>query len=215
MFRIKREGVKWVALTLVAVGVLFWSVAPRVSAVPPQTYEDLRIFTDAVSIIQKNYAEEVESKDLVYSAVKGVLQGLDPHSTFMNPDDYKEMQVGTRGRFGGIGIEIGIRDRVLTVIAPIEDTPADKAGIKAGDKIVKIEEKFTKDMTLLDAVKLMRGKKGTDVTISIMREGFDLPKPFTLTRDIIKIKSVKFKVLEEGFGYLRIAQFQEKTSSEV
>ena len=215
MFRIKREGVKWVALTLVAVGVLFWSVAPRVSAVPPQTYEDLRIFTDAVSIIQKNYAEEVESKDLVYSAVKGVLQGLDPHSTFMNPDDFKEMQVGTRGRFGGIGIEIGIRDRVLTVIAPIEDTPADKAGIKAGDKIVKIEEKFTKDMTLLDAVKLMRGKKGTDVTISIMREGFDLPKPFTLTRDIIKVKSVKFKVLEEGFGYLRIAQFQEKTSSEV
>ncbi|MFQ5329298.1 MAG: S41 family peptidase [Thermodesulfobacteriota bacterium] len=215
MFKIKREGVKWVALTLVAVGVLFWSVAPRVSAVPPQTYEDLRIFTDAVSIIERNYAEEVEPKELVYSAVKGVLQGLDPHSTFMTPDDYKEMQVGTRGRFGGIGIEIGIRDRILTVISPIEDTPADKAGIKAGDKIVKIEEKYTKDMTLLDAVKLMRGKKGTDVTISIMREGFEKPKPFTLTRAIIKIKSVKFKVLEEGFGYLRIAQFQEKTSSDV
>ncbi|MFQ5586933.1 MAG: S41 family peptidase, partial [Thermodesulfobacteriota bacterium] len=163
----------------------------------------------------KNYAEEVESKELVYSAVKGMLQGLDPHSTFMTPDDYKEMQVGTRGRFGGIGIEIGIRDGVLTVIAPIEDTPAYKAGIKAGDKIVKIEDKFTKDMTLLDAVKLMRGRKGTDVTISIMREGFDVPKPFTLTRDIIKIKSVKSRVLEEGFGYLRIAQFQEKTANEV
>jgi len=215
MFRIKREGVKWVALTLVAVGVLFWSVAPKVSAVPPQSYEDLRIFTDALSIIQRNYAEEVESKDLVYSAVKGVLQGLDPHSTFMTPDDYKEMQVGTRGRFGGIGIEIGIRDRILTVISPIEDTPADRAGIKAGDKIVKIEKKYTKDMTLLDAVKLMRGKKGTDVTISIMREGFEKPKPFTLTRAIIKIKSVKYRLLEEGFGYLRIAQFQEKTASDV
>jgi carboxyl-terminal processing protease len=215
MFGYKKNMVRWIALVVGAVGVLFWAISPIGSTVPPQTYEKLRIFTDVVSIVQKNYAEEIESKEIIYNAIKGMLKGLDPHSSFMTPEDYKEMQVETRGVFGGIGIEIGMRDDILTVIAPIEETPAFRAGIKAGDKIIKIEDKFTKGMTLLDAVKLMRGKRGTEVTISIMRKGLKNLKPYTITRDIIKIKSVKFRELEEGFGYIRIAQFQEKTTSEV
>ncbi len=215
MFRYKRNMVRWIALVVGTVGVLFWAISPIGSTVPPQTYEKLKIFTDVVSIVQRNYAEDVESEEIIYSAIRGMLQGLDPHSSFMTPENYKEMQVETRGSFGGIGIEIGIRDEMLTVIAPLEDTPAFRAGIKAGDKIIKIEDKFTKGMTLFDAVKLMRGKRGTDITISIMRKGFKNPQPYTITRDVIKIKSVKFRELEDGFGYIRIAQFKEKTSSEV
>ena len=192
-----------------------WGMSRRVSAVQPEAYESLRIFTDVISIVQKNYAEEVEIKDLIYSAIKGMLRGLDPHSAFLTPEDYKEMQIDTKGAFGGVGIEIGIRDGMLTVIAPIEDTPAYRAGLKAGDKIVKINDTPTKDMGLNDAVKLIRGPEGTPVTLWIMREGFTEPKPFEIVRAIIKVKSVKYRVLEEGFGYVRITQFQEKTSSEL
>jgi carboxyl-terminal processing protease len=144
-----------------------------------------------------------------------MLRGLDPHSSYMTREQYEDMRVDTKGAFGGIGIEIGMRDNVLTVIAPIEDTPAFRAGIEAGDRIIKIEEKPTKDMTLTDAVKLMRGVTGTNVTIWIMRDGFDELKPFELTRAIIKIKSVKSKMLEEGYAYIRITQFQENTSVEL
>ena len=207
------KGRRLIMLLGIAAGIsiFIWGISYRVSAVPMKAYENLRIFTDVLSIIQDNYAEEVEPKNLIYGAVKGMLQGLDPHSSFMAPDEYKEMQVDTKGSFGGIGIEIGTRDGMLTVIAPIEDTPAFKAGIKAGDRIVKIGDKYTKDMSINDAVKLMRGPKGTKVTIWISREGWKDPQEFALTRDIIAIKSVKYKVLEDGFGYLRIAQFQEKT----
>lgn len=207
------KGRRLIMLLGIAAGIsiFIWGISYRVSAVPMKAYENLRIFTDVLSIIQDNYAEEVEPKNLIYGAVKGMLQGLDPHSSFMAPDEYKEMQVETKGSFGGIGIEIGTRDGMLTVIAPIEDTPAFKAGIKAGDRIVKIGDKYTKDMSINDAVKLMRGPKGTKVTIWISREGWKDPQEFTLTRDIIAIKSVKYKVLEDGFGYVRLAQFQEKT----
>lgn len=192
-----------------------WGLSQRVVAVPNNTYESLKIFTDVLGIVQENYAENVDTKELVYNGVKGMLKGLDPHSSFMTPDEYAEMQIDTKGSFGGIGIEIGQKDSILTVVAPIEDTPAFKAGILAGDKIVKIGEKSTKDMALSEAVNLMRGPKDTPVTISIFREGFADPKPFTLNRAIIKVKSIKSKMLEDGFGYVKIVQFQENTGDDL
>ena len=214
----KRKVGIWAAVAVVTAVVLsvpFWGLTQRVGAVSDDEYQSLKIFTDVVGIIQEHHTEDVVVTDLVYSAVKGMLKGLDPHSSFLTPEDYKEMQVDTRGAFGGIGIEIGMRDSILTVISPIEDTPAEKAGIKAKDQIVKIEDTLTKDLSLTESVKLMRGPKGTDVTLHIMRKGFDKPKPFIITRAIIKIKSVKSRVLEEGFGYVRITQFQEKTTGDL
>jgi len=178
-------------------------------------YESIKIFTEALSIVKKNYVEETKTKDLVYGAIKGMINSLDPHSGFMNPEAYKEMQVDTKGEFGGLGIQIGIKDNILTVIAPIEDTPAFKAGIKAGDRIVKINDEITKDMGLLDAVNKMRGPKGTPVKITILREGWKESKEFTIIREIIKIKSVKYKMIEEGIGYIKLTQFQEQTASDL
>lgn len=192
-----------------------WGMYQRVGALPSSTYENLKLFTDVLGIIQDNYAEPVDTKELIYNGVKGMLKGLDPHSSFLTPEEYTEMQVDTKGSFGGIGIEIGMRDNVLTVITPIEDTPAFKAGILAGDKIVKIGEKHTRDMPMNEAVNLMRGPKDTPVTIYIMREGLEQPKSFTINRAIIKVKSVKFKTLEEGYAYVRIAQFQENTTEDL
>jgi carboxyl-terminal processing protease len=178
-------------------------------------YEELKIFSEALSIVKKNYVEEVKPKDIIYGAIKGMVGSLDPHSAFMTPEQYKEMQVDTKGEFGGLGIQIGIKDGMLTVIAPIEDTPAYRAGIKAGDKIIKINNEFTKDMNLQDAVSKMRGAPSTSVKITILREGWKETKDFTIVREIIKIKSIKFKELEEGIGYIKINQFQEQTSSDL
>jgi carboxyl-terminal processing protease len=178
-------------------------------------YESIELFTDVLSIVKKSYVEEVDTKKLVYGAINGMLSSLDPHSSFMPPDTYKEMKIDTKGAFGGLGIEITVKDGILTVISPIEDTPAFKAGIKAGDQILKIDDKFTKDLTITDAVKRMRGVKGTKVTLTIMREGFEKTKEFVLERDIIQVKSVKSKVLDDGFGYVRISQFQEKTDDDL
>jgi len=168
-----------------------------------------------MAIVKKSYVEEVDTKKLIYGAINGMLTALDPHSSFMPPDTYKELKLDTKGEFGGLGIEISIKDGILTVISPIEDTPAYRAGMKAGDQILKIDDKFTKDLTIMEAVKRMRGVKGTKVTLTIMREGFDKPKEFPLTRDIIQVKSVKFKMLDDGYGYVRIAQFQEKTADDL
>lgn len=178
-------------------------------------YEELKTFTEVLAIVKRNYVEEVKPKDLIYGAIKGMLNSLDPHSGFMPPEAYKEMQVETKGEFGGIGIQIGIKEGFLTVIAPIEDTPAYKAGIKAGDKITKINKENTRDMTIQDAVTKMRGTPKTSVTISILREGWTDSKDFTIVRDIIKIKSVKVKMLEDGIGYIKISQFQEQTASDL
>src|SRR6185369_22362 len=178
-------------------------------------YESIELFTDVIAIVKKSYVEEVDTKKLIYGAINGMLSSLDPHSSFMPPEMYKEMKIETKGSFGGLGIEISVKDGILTVISPIEDTPAYRAGIKSGDQILKIDEKFTKDLTIMDAVKRMRGGKGTKVTLTIMREGFDKPKEFPLVRDIIQVKSVKFKSLDEGYGYVRIAQFQEKTDDDL
>ncbi len=179
------------------------------------TYQKLQIFSDVLERLKQSYVEEVDSEELVYGAIQGMLETLDPHSNFLPPDIYKELQVETKGSFGGLGIEITLRDRILTIVSPIEDTPAYRAGLEAGDKIIKINDESTKNMTLFEAVKLLRGKKGTDVTITIVREGLAEPKDFTLTRDVIKLQSVKSKLMDEHYGYIRITQFQENTAREL
>ena len=178
-------------------------------------YESIELFTDVMAIVKKSYVEEVDTKKLIYGAINGMLASLDPHSSFMPPESYKEMKIDTKGAFGGLGIEISIKDGILTVISPIEDTPAFKAGIKAGDQIFKIDDKFTKDLNINEAVKRMRGQKGTKVILTIMREGFDKPQEFPLIRDIIQVKSVRSNLLEDGYAYVRIAQFQEKTDEDL
>src|SRR5262245_16398980 len=181
----------------------------------PNAYEPLKLFTEVLSIIQSQYVDEVPPKDLIYSAIKGTLRGLDPHSSFLDPEMYKEMQVETSGSFGGLGIEITLKDDILTVVAPIEGTPAYRAGIHPGDRIIKIEGLTTKDMQLTDAVKRMRGKPGTKITISIVREGWTEPKDFEITREQIRVQSVKTMELEPGIEYIRLRQFQEQTASDL
>jgi len=185
--------------------------ARRVGADIESAYGKLKVLADVFSIVERNYVEPVKANNLINGAINGMLETLDPHSNYMAPEMYKEMQTETRGSFGGIGFEITIRDKVLTVVAPIEDTPASRAGIQSGDMILRIDGKSTKDMTLMDAVKLMRGPQGTPVTITVMRQGFTEPKDFTLTRAIIPIRSVRFKTLETGYGYIKVAQFIERT----
>src|SRR3990172_2121919 len=180
-----------------------------------ESYEELRVFAETLSLVQKNYVEETKTKDLVYGAIKGMLSELDPHTNFMEPVAYKEMQVDTKGEFGGLGIQISVKDKKLVVIAPIEDTPAWDAGIKAGDHIFKIDNELTRDLTLTTAVEKMRGLKWTKVVLTIMREGEKDPLEFTITRDIIKIKSIKHKVIEGDIGYVRITQFQERTGEDL
>ncbi len=201
---------------ILAVGLIIGgSRLHRVRADIDSTYEKLKILADVLAIVERNYVEPVKVNNLIHGAINGMLETLDPHSSFMTPEVYKEMQTETRGSFGGIGFEITIRDKVLTVVAPIEDTPAHRAGIQSGDQILRINGKSTKGMSLMDAVKLMRGPEGTQVTITIMRSGFTEPKDITLTRAIIPIRSVRYKMLEEGFGYIKINQFIEKTHADM
>ena len=180
-----------------------------------ESYENLRVFAEALSLVEKNYVDDIKTKDLVYGAIKGMLSELDPHTNFMAPESYKEMQVDTKGEFGGLGIQISMKDKKLVVIAPIEDTPAWDAGIKAGDYIFKIDDNPTKDLSLEDAVHKMRGLKGTRVMLTIVREGEKEPLEFTIIRDIIKIQSIKHKVIEGEIGYVRITQFQERTGEDL
>jgi carboxyl-terminal processing protease len=179
------------------------------------TYEQLKLFTDVLSIIQNQYVDETEPREVIYGAVRGMLRSLDPHSSFMDPESYREMQVETSGSFGGLGIEITIRDDMLTVVAPIDGTPAWRAGIQPGDRIVKIEGLVTKDLSLADAVKKMRGPKGTKVTITVMREGTKEPFDVQLTREVIQVQSIKSQELEPGIAYVRIRQFQERTAADM
>ncbi len=179
-----------------------------------EIYEYLKTFSDVIDLVKKNYVDDVKDKDIVYSAIKGILESLDPHSSFMTPDMYKDMQTETKGEFGGIGIEITVKDGFPTVITPIEDTPAFKAGVKAGDHIIRIDGKPTKNLSLIDIVKMIRGTKGKPVTLTIMRDGFTAPQEYKVVRDIIVVKSVKFRIIEDNYGYIRITQFQEKTSKD-
>src|ERR671914_2335920 len=189
-----------VSLSILLVGIALGFVlagqwVPNVSAVPRQDYETLETFTNILSIVKKNYVEDVETKNLVNGAINGMLTSLDPHSAYLTPDLYKELQMDTQGRFGGLGIEITIRGGILTVVSPIEDTPAAKAGVKPGDQIFKIEDEFTKDMTLVDAVKKMRGLKGTKINLTIKREGTNDLIEVGLVRDIIRVQSVRSRSL--------------------
>ena len=184
-------------------------------AAPDDKYKALDTFSQALGIVESAYVEQTEQKNVIYGAIKGMLQELDPHSTFYTPEEYKSFQIGTKGSFGGLGITIGMRDNALTVISPIEDTPAYKAGIKAGDTIIMIENEPTSGMNLEDAVSRMRGEPGTKVKITIMRKNEPQPIDFTIERAIIKLKSVKFAMSEGGIGYIRLTQFQEESSSEV
>jgi carboxyl-terminal processing protease len=179
------------------------------------TYEQLRLFTEVLSIVQNQYVDETAPKELIYSAIKGTLRGLDPHSSFLDPESYREMQVETSGSFGGLGIEITLRDDILTVVSPIDGTPAYRAGLQAGDRIVKIDGLATKDMQLADAVKKMRGKPGTKVTISIVREGWTEPKDFEIQREQIRVHSVRTHDLGGGIGYVKLRQFQEQTAHDL
>jgi carboxyl-terminal processing protease len=213
--RIGNFKIVLVIFTVFLIGVLIGSgQSQKVSALSNGMYEDLKVFTDVLGLIQKDYVEETKPKDLVYGAIKGMLETLDPHSAFMPPNMYKEMQEETKGRFEGLGIEITIKEGILTVVSPIEETPAYKAGILAGDQIVKIDGESTKNFTLMDSVKRMRGPRGTKVTITIMREGFTKPRDFTLVRDVIPVRSVRHELLEKNYGYIRLSQFQEKTDGE-
>jgi len=213
MFKRKLTAVLLLTMLLggLAVGWLHGPSPARAETV----YAELQLFTDVLSIVRRSYVEEVSVKDLVYGAIDGMLASLDPHSGFMPPEVFKEMKIDTRGEFGGLGIEITIKDEVLTIVAPIEDTPAFRAELAAGDRILKIAEQFTRGMEIMEAVRLMRGAPGTEVTITVMREGFERPREFTLKREVIKIKSVKARTLEDGFGYLRITQFQERTGADL
>ena len=187
----------------------------QVSAVDRNTYKSLKIFNEVLDMVEKNYVEDIQPKTLIQGAINGMLRSLDPHSTFMTADMYRELEVETRGSFGGIGIEITILKDVLTVVSPIEDTPAFHAGIKAGDQIIKIDGVSTKDINIMEAVKKLRGPKDTKVTLTILRENIPLPKDIVITRTDIKIKSVKSRIVDDHIGYLRIASFQEKTAEEV
>ncbi len=186
-----------------------------VSAVDRSTYEDLEAFSNVLAIVRKNYVEETETQALIEGAINGMLGALDPHSAYLTPDSYKELQVDTEGSFGGLGIEITIRDGILTVVSPIEDTPAYRAGVQAGDQIIKINDELTKDMSLIQAVKKMRGKQGTEITISVRREGVPRLIDVPLIREVIKIRSVKSKTLEDGYAYIRVTQFQDRTSHDL
>jgi len=187
----------------------------KVAAVSSDPYAGLESFTSVLAIVQRNYVEEVATQKLVDGAINGMLNALDPHSSYLTPESYRELQVDTEGSFGGLGIEITLRDGLLTVVAPIEDTPAYRAGVKAGDQIIKIESELTKDMGLVDAVKKMRGPKGSKITISIRREGTPRLLDFTLTREVIKVQSVKAKSLEKGYGYVRLTQFQDRSGADL
>jgi len=215
---LRRVGDKRVLLLILAAVLLSMYtgvVMAKRSPFQNETYENLKVFTEVLSYVEANYVEEVDPNKLVHGAIRGMLRTLDPHSSFMPPEVYREMQIETEGRFGGLGIEITVRDDILTVVSPIEGTPAFRAGIEPGDQIVKVDGESTKDMSLVDAVKKLRGPEGSAVTISILRKDFAEPKDFTLTRAVIQIKSVRWKKLPDDIGYIKLRSFQKTTADEL
>jgi carboxyl-terminal processing protease len=209
--KLKQAGL---VLTGAIAGILIslnFSAVANKEAAAPLPIEELRAFTEVYGRIKSDYVEPVEDKRLITEAITGMLTGLDPHSQYLDSDAFKELQVGTQGEFGGLGIEVGMEDGFVKVISPIEDTPADKAGLKTGDLIIKLDDTAVKGLTLSDAVKRMRGKPNTQITLTVVRKGEAKPFTVTLTRAVIKIQSVKSKIPEPGYGYVRVTQFQEHT----
>ncbi len=178
-------------------------------------FEGLKTFSEVYGRIRQDYVEPVTDDKLLEDAIRGMLSGLDPHSAYLDQEQYNELKVGTTGQFGGLGIEVGMENGFVKVIAPIDDTPAQKAGVKAGDLIIRLDDKPVKGMSLNDAVKSMRGDPGSEIILTVVREGLEQPIKIKIIRDVIKVKSVKSRMLEEGYGYLRITSFQSKTGDNV
>ncbi|MDH3763900.1 MAG: S41 family peptidase [Gammaproteobacteria bacterium] len=178
-------------------------------------FEDLQAFTEVFSKVRSDYVESVDEKKLIEDAIRGMLNGLDPHSAFLNTSEFSDLKIGTTGQFGGLGIEVGMENGFVKVISPIDDTPASRAGIQASDLIIKLDEKSVKGMTLNEAVKIMRGKPNTDIDLTIVREGESKPLVIKITREIIRVKSVKNRMLEPGYGYIRITNFQSRTTTDL
>jgi carboxyl-terminal processing protease len=205
-----------IALVAGALILFALSLAGRaVGDMSTDAYDSLRLFTRVLAIVETKYVEPVNVKDMVYSAIDGMLQSLDPHSSFMTPEDYKNLTVETSGRFGGLGIEISQKNDYIVVISPIDDTPASRAGILAGDIIIKIEGQLTKGMNINEAVGKLRGDPGTKVTISVMRKGAEKPIDYTIERAVIEVATIKSKVLEPGYGYIKLVQFRENADTEL
>ena len=205
-----------VFISFFIVGALFLNGnGGGVNADTKEVYKNIESFTEVLREIEKNYVEPEDPQKLIYGAIKGMVQSLDPHSSFMTKEEHRELMMETRGSFTGIGIEITIRDSILTVVSPIEGTPAYKAGVKAGDKIVRIEKKSTKNMTMMEAVKMIRGPKGTKVKLTIIRKETGKPLEFSITRDVIPLRSVRHHLLTPDIGYVRISNFQSKTSKDL
>jgi len=204
----------WIA---VAITVIFLTVGTGfygdLEAKSEEAYKSLKVFSDVLEIIEKNYVDEVDSKELIQNAIQGMLHSLDPHSSLLPPEAFEDLSIDTKGEFTGIGIHITMRDKFVTVISPIEGTPAYKAGIKAQDRIVKVDDKPTND--LREAVKMMRGPKGTTVVVTIMRKGATGPIDFTLIRDVIPIRSIRSTILKPGYGYIRISNFNRSTTDDL
>lgn len=200
------------AILCLSTGLYFTS---RAIAKSEDHYLNLQLFAKVMNLVQRHYVEDVDTKKLIYGGIKGMLQVLDPHTDFLPPDIYKEFESETSGQFGGLGIEITLQDRILTIISPIEDTPAWEAGLKAGDKIVSIDGQSTKGLSLAESAQLMRGKKGEEIVLGIVREGFKDKKDFTITRGTVKVNSVKFTDLGEGYGYIRLTSFIENSAKDI
>ncbi|MBI1882687.1 MAG: S41 family peptidase [Chlamydiae bacterium] len=205
---------KWMSLLGAAILVLAWAKNSQQVA-SKDIYDNLDLFANGLALVQRDYVDEVEPQKLIYGALKGMLRSLDPHSQFLDPEAYREIQVETEGQFGGLGVEITMKDDFLTVIAAMEGTPAWTAGILSGDRIVRIDDKAIKDLNLEEAVKRLRGRVGSRVKLSIMREGKKLLE-FTIERAVIQIKSISaFEMMEDSIGYVRISEFQEHTAQDL
>ncbi len=216
MRKLQQAGLILVGLIAgILISLNFSATAQKGEVAAPLPVEELRTFADVFSAIKQGYVEPIDDKKLITYAISGMLANLDPHSAYLDADAFKDLQVSTQGEFGGLGIEVGMEDGIVKVISPIEDTPAFRAGVKSGDLIVKLDDTPVKGMTLNDAVKRMRGKPKTPITLTILRKGEASPLVLTLTRDKIKVQSVKSKLIEPGYGYLRVTQFQEETVADV
>jgi carboxyl-terminal processing protease len=214
-----KNAKRWVpALLLIIVLATVWGLTAdsnrgSLSAANRETYQGLKLFSDVLELVEQRYVDEVETKDLVENAVRGMIQSLDPHSTLLDPEEFKELQVDTHGEFTGVGIQISSRDGFVTVVAPIEGTPAHRAGLKAGDRLLKVDGETIND--LREAVKKIRGPQGSSVVITIGRAGFNEPKDFTIVRDLIPIESVRHATVKPGYGYVRVTNFSETTAADL
>lgn len=214
---LKRNHLFFLILLCVCSFFFFGSAIKIDRDVKDETYKELTLFADTLAIIQSQYVEESEPKDLIYGSLKGMLSSLDPYSEFLPPEEYKELKADTEGKFGGVGMEITLKDGLVTVVSPLEDTPAWEAGIKSGDKIVKINDEIIKDFTLTDAVRLLRGDPGTEVKITAWREKEKKMIDFEIVRAMIKIEDIKdVRIIDDsGIGYIRLVEFSEETPDDL